>query len=541
MPAASTSAALTAALSTLFRVRTILVSLCALVVISSVRRTHRYILQYESSGAYRHPLQEFLRSSGASTTTHEGDAVWRKKLAAPQVNKNGSDPARLALRPVTIKNASTRVINSKPIVFSAGVQDVHRGGNEHGIALNHTEERTDFTQYLQRDEPNSPPWAVFYNVFVPDPTTTSIEAHTGALQIIEEQLGQIGRSYAALKYLSQGKTLRVFYNSIGTPVDPSWMQRVCSEQHDLKCHNLNHYHSAFEEVTLQRVHEYCYDFPTHKVIYMHSKGSYNSRGGKNQYWRRHMTHAVSHKDCLEPPDDSCNVCGLVFNPLPWIHFSGNFFTADCAYINKLLPLPEFRRKMDELALITRSHKNASRILFQTFPDKDAYLGLERYASENWPGSHPDLRACDLSKDREINMWKKARADESTANSTHPAGHIDYLLQFSLAPRVRETSGKQLMPARYRFDEGKRLREYYLLPGHMLKWQYLYHKIPSPASWVWQFYPDGEVWQTAYGQVLAEQNGKTSDTAEYVLRRVTEKYAALDRKKSLLATSTTGTS
>ena len=207
MPAASTSAALTAALSTLFRVRTILVSLCALVVISSVRRTHRYILQYESSGAYRHPLQEFLRSSGASTTTHEGDAVWRKKLAAPQVNKNGSDPARLALRPVTIKNASTRVINSKPIVFSAGVQDVHRGGNEHGIALNHTEERTDFTQYLQRDEPNSPPWAVFYNVFVPDPTTTSIEAHTGALQIIEEQLGQIGRSYAALKYLSQGKTL----------------------------------------------------------------------------------------------------------------------------------------------------------------------------------------------------------------------------------------------------------------------------------------------------------------------------------------------
>lgn len=443
----------------------------------------------------------------------------------------------------------------------------------HKYGVHYTfEKRLDFTKLLlspneTEDSSSSPPWAVFYNIYVP-PQDLAI----GALQIIQEQLGQIGRSYAALKYLPENKTLRVFYNSIGAPIDPVWMQQVCAEQQGLKCHHLHHYDTAFEEVTLQRAWEYCHDFPSHKAIYMHSKGSFNSRGGNNKHWRRHMTYAISHQDCVEPPTEGlmrdCNLCGLVLNPQPWIHFSGNFFTADCGYVNKLLPMDVYRRKMDQLAVKTRRHANASRFLFHTFPDNDAYLGLERYASEHWPGSHPDVIPCDLSVPRKINFWKTTRAElpvrsslltvPSSSNETKdtwtsPIGDIEDLLLFSLAPRPSDTHGDELFPRRFDAMPGIRLREYYLMAGNLFKWLYLYGHAPVNSSWVWKYYPDGGTWRHAYHHYVRERtidadkrkkvdneedvddeivygDDSSQGGADAVLEAVVERYAARERSK-----------
>lgn len=428
---------------------------------------------------------------------------------------------------------------------------------------NASADRIDFAKLVS--EATSPPWALFYNIFVPlnennavassgtanhtSPQRHLSEAQRGALNIIREQLGQIRHSYAAQRYYaSHNKTLHVFYNSIGTPLDSHYMKDVCQNGQNhahttpLNCIPMHHYASAFEEVTLQRVWEYCQDFPHHKVLYMHSKGSYNSRGGRNLHWRRHMTHAIGHEDCIESlsshvsssssssltnatttnttstQQPQCNMCGLVFNPIPWIHYSGNFFTADCGYIRQLLPLDQYRQQMNELANLTRhEHMKHHRILFQLWPDKDAYLGLERYASEAWPGSHPDLIPCDLSLDRAIDSWKKERVpapaapaiammrgNNATMNHTwtSPIGNVEHLLQVSLAPRASEPRDKEMFMRRYRYDDSRRLREYYLLAGNMLKWHYLYGTVPRNTSWVWSFYPDGTTWRRAHEEQVS---------------------------------------
>ena len=65
-------------------------------------------------------------------------------------------------------------------------------------------------------------------------------------------------------------------------------------------------------------------------------GTYHNTS-HNEVWRKPLFEAAIHKDCIDPPDKSCNVCGLQFFPT-WAHFMpGNFWTAQCSYINKLLP------------------------------------------------------------------------------------------------------------------------------------------------------------------------------------------------------------
>jgi hypothetical protein len=92
---------------------------------------------------------------------------------------------------------------------------------------------------------------------------------------------------------------------------------------------MNHYNEAFEEVTLQKLSEYCHYHDddndndnndndngfTRRVVYMHNKGSYEHHEGLNDVWRRHLTTAVTSELCLKPPEDSCNVCGLTFHGL----------------------------------------------------------------------------------------------------------------------------------------------------------------------------------------------------------------------------------
>ena len=87
---------------------------------------------------------------------------------------------------------------------------------------NASADRIDFTKLVS--EATSPPWALFYNIFVPlnennavassgtanhtSPQRHLSEAQRGALNIIREQLGQIRHSYAAQRYYaSHNKTL----------------------------------------------------------------------------------------------------------------------------------------------------------------------------------------------------------------------------------------------------------------------------------------------------------------------------------------------
>jgi hypothetical protein len=195
-----------------------------------------------------------------------------------------------------------------------------------------------------------------------------------------------------------------------------------------------------------------------------------------------MTMAITDPQCIEPPDPKCDMCGLNFYVLPWLHFSGNFFMARCTYINRLLPMEEFGDKMSELAVQTTEYEQQGRFLFHIFRNKDTYMGLDRYASEAWAGSHPSLVACDLSTERKVDFWKRFQHDARAS------------WNFSLFPRPDDQRGRFLHVRRtLRNKATYRMREYYLLAGNVFKWIHLYGQVPPKTSWVWKHFPDGDDW------------------------------------------------
>jgi hypothetical protein len=181
------------------------------------------------------------------------------------------------------------------------------------------------------------------------------------------------------------------------------------------------------------------------------------------------------------------MCGLNFYTTPWIHFSGNFFTAKCSYIKKLLPIDEFGRRISDLADKTIEYEKQGRFLFHMSlgSSVETYLGKGRYANEVWPASHPSLVACDLSIPRQVDFWKKPRGS--------PEEFLQYW-NFSLAPRQNDTRGRFLHIRRtLRNQATYRMREYYLLAGNIFKWIHLYGEVPPESSWIWSYFPDGEEW------------------------------------------------
>ena len=61
-----------------------------------------------------------------------------------------------------------------------------------------------------------------------------------------------------------------------------------------------------ETQTLGLLWDYCVGHPDEKVIYMHSKGSFNSNP-KNDVLQRFVTRGAASEECANLPD-SCNLC-----------------------------------------------------------------------------------------------------------------------------------------------------------------------------------------------------------------------------------------
>lgn len=200
-----------------------------------------------------------------------------------------------------------------------------------------------------RDPTKSPPFAIFYNVYIPtDQGQTGVAK---SLDIIREQVNQVGSSYAAS---FPGKPVTIFYNTIGkrdVGIKQSNMAHICADHNNVICIHLQHYDTGFELLTLQRMYDYCQytDNVDHdvddRVVYMHNKGSYHSVHGEADRVRRHLTMAITNQQCLAPVDDTCSACGLRFFTVWSMQFPGNFFTTKCSYVRKLIPPTDFTAKL----------------------------------------------------------------------------------------------------------------------------------------------------------------------------------------------------
>jgi hypothetical protein len=341
--------------------------------------------------------------------------------------------------------------------------------------------------FARNEADSSKPLAVFYNIFIP-PVDDDDDAIQNAFRVVTEQIRQVGTSDAAA---FQNKTLTVYYNTIGKPdtLTSTVMDALCSP-YKLECKHMKHYDKGFEEVTLDRVYEYCqlHQHQQHRVIYIHSKGSYhNWKNGWNDRLRRHLTLAATNTLCVQPPLGTCSVCGLNFVPVFDTFFPGNMWNAHCSYIAKLLPPRLYNESIHRLVYgKVKELKQEEKLVGNLYGDKPLFYGTERFANEHWIGSHPQLVACDLSKSPNRAFWL-----------TQNRSITD--LDWSLSPRRAIGPWISNFPRstkRILKNESLRLREYFLLAGQLIKWDHLYGEAPLPTSWVWDWFPDGATWKLA---------------------------------------------
>jgi hypothetical protein len=348
---------------------------------------------------------------------------------------------------------------------------------------------------------SSPPFAVFYNIFIPKDDKKAVkikelvhETNSNfAVEIVKEQLEQVGKSYAGT---SKGR-LTLFYNTIGNgdALNATRMTQLCADN-GFECRHMLHYDEGGEDKTLQRLQEFCQDRDDDfRVSYIHSKGTFHQfEDGRNDRWRRHGTAAATSEMCLNPPDDSCNVCGLQF----WTNWSffmpGNFFTAKCSYVKKLIPPKSYEDRMTELTKDTLLMRLKGRLSMNLFsgPERIDQYGLYRYAMEAWIGGHPSIQPCDVSKTNALMYWLDHDHD------------TDKEFEFAMAPRQPDAPFglDRKKEKEMRKDKDMRMKEYYFLAGKIFKWYTLYNDIPSRTSWIWKWFPDGEIWREG-----AELHGK----------------------------------
>ena len=322
-------------------------------------------------------------------------------------------------------------------------------------------------------------WAVFYNIYIP----IAEEDIKNAIGIVNEQINQIG---VASRLINQ--TVTVYFNTIGNPnvLTERHMDTICRVENGITCRHLAHYEQAHEEVSLQALYDYCASSYYARVVYMHSKGSFHRDFQGQDRWRRHMMNATTSEMCLKPPNSTCDICGLLFQPLPAPHFTGNIWTAQCSYVQRLLPPKSFAIRMNKLTnkFISYRHKHLLNTSF--FNQAPNTMGRERYSMEYWLSSHPSMRPCDVANNPNLSYWLTEDRDPSE-------------FEFAMAPRFDINSDWFFYQYGQRgpmtlHNESLRMRDYFLLPGQLMRWINLYNRIPVNDSWVWRWFPDGEKWR-----------------------------------------------
>lgn len=347
-----------------------------------------------------------------------------------------------------------------------------------------------------QDRDHSPPFSIFYNVyFPPDQGQEGLQRSVG---IVREQMEQVGVSYAAS---FSNKPVTVFYNSIGRAQDHNrtLMSHICADEHNILCIHMEHFEEGFEKVTLQKVYDYCHYLPeteNPRITYMHNKGSYHMRGGLANSDRQHLTMAITHQDCLNPPDASCNACGLLFYTVWSMIFPGNFWTSQCNHIRKLHSPAVFDDKMKAMMDTKRSRIRENPLYEDITPNSTGWAQVyakDRYTATHWIGSHPSLQPCDLTTEA-LEAWYVPRAN--------PMGDFSW----GMIPRPTQKSV---------------LNNYAL--GNLFKWYQLYNQGPPDNSWLWRSFPDGQKWKdvnAALGNRTVDDTLRTERMRQLAASRLT---------------------
>jgi hypothetical protein len=234
--------------------------------------------------------------------------------------------------------------------------------------------------------------AVFYNVYL-NPTTGI--TYLKSLKIVDEQLREIKNG------------TDVYYNLIGHV----HTKNLCVHFPHLNCTLLNYQETGGEELTLQRLYEYCHAHGDRFVTYLHDKGSFRFSSG-NIRSRRRATRGALSDECLRMPlrqNYSCNLCGSKFQYMPHMNYLANMWTAQCSFIRQLVPPKDYIQKRKDL--VERLYRENPCLSQMADPKMGAddgnwqwnlsnpmflrNVGLGRYALERWMIQHPTMIPCEV--------------------------------------------------------------------------------------------------------------------------------------------------
>ena len=306
------------------------------------------------------------------------------------------------------------------------------------------------------------PTILFYNIYTPQ--NENLTSHS--LNIVNEQLEE--------RETSNHPYLPLYYFTFGKDIGDIQCEN---------CHHLQHSVEGDEVWTLSILHKFCLENPEKNVAYFHNKGSFHSSKA-NDDLRHMLTKSVFSEECLlmkNPKNNktspcNCNVCSARFSPLPHYHTSGNMWVTKCDYVSKLAPPNKFGEMM------TESLRSAPPETFGNPAEKlsHAMVGRDRYASEHWVYSHPDVCPCDVYQ------------GQFSWNYLNIPSNNNWTVELAQAPRFprfedylpNDESGRYV---KKRAMNGIKEGSWYHLSGRLHEWKSLYDAVPESDSWVWSYY------------------------------------------------------
>jgi hypothetical protein len=169
------------------------------------------------------------------------------------------------------------------------------------------------------------------------------------------------------------------------------------------------------------------------------------------------------------------------------------FTAKCSYLSKVLSPADYKEKSIQLWDYQHQMKLEGSYYNDLFAWAPNHVGYDRYASEHWLGTHPDLVPCDVSSTIVLKHWQKEK-------------ERNYLHEFvwNMAPRQPILNAPwdwhnycdKTFNITIATANDNRFQQYFLLRGAIYRWTTFYQQIASRSSWVWTWFPDGSRWYNA---------------------------------------------
>eukprot|EP01036_Dinobryon_divergens_P025338 gene25338-33872_t len=137
--------------------------------------------------------------------------------------------------------------------------------------------------------------------------------------------------------------------------------------------------------TLSKLYDFCKSNPSYKVLYFHMKGGSNPLL-RNQQAREVLGAFTLNPSCIDALD-RFQTCGWRLSPVPYIHYSGNFWWARCEYISglvdpKTMMIESPRQQEMDTGTAKYAHKAVVRM--------EICVGLGRFFGEAWIGSAASL-------------------------------------------------------------------------------------------------------------------------------------------------------